>query len=53
MSWIADNANIIGLLFFFTFFCVMAIWIFRPGSKKHYQDQAHIPLNETDESAQQ
>ena len=52
MSWIAENANIIGLIFFFTFFCVVAIWIFRPGSKKKYDAHAKIPLKDNDESEQ-
>ena len=48
MDWIGQNAGLIGLLFFFTFSVLMAIWVFRPGSKKTYQDFAGIPLKEND-----
>lgn len=35
-----------GLLFFFAFFCIAAIWTFRPGAKKKYEKNAQIPLKE-------
>lgn len=38
-----------GLLFFFCFFCVVAVWTFRPGAKKIYQKYAAIPLEENEE----
>lgn len=44
MDFILDNATLIGLLFFFGFFMVMAVWVFRPGAKKNYQNKADIPL---------
>ncbi len=44
MDFIFDNATLIGLLFFFAFFVVMAVWVFRPGAKKKYQNKADIPL---------
>lgn len=40
------NFGLIGLLFFFTFFCVVALWTFRPGAKKKYDEHAQIPLEE-------
>ncbi len=40
------DMGLIGLLFFFIFFCTVIIWTFRPGAKKFYQDQAQIPLND-------
>lgn len=43
------DAGLYGLLFFFVFFCAVALWTFRPGAKKHYQDQGKIPLKENDE----
>lgn len=46
IDWISANAGIIGLIFFFTFFIFMALWVYRPGAKKSYQQKAHIPLNE-------
>ncbi len=39
-------AGIAGLLFFFIFFMAMAIWVFRPGAKDKYQQDAKIPLKE-------
>lgn len=42
-SFLAGTA---GLLFFFIFFTCMALWIFRPGSKEKYQNDAKIPLKE-------
>lgn len=39
-------AGMIGLLFFFLFFCGVAFWTFRPGAKKKYDEIAEIPLKE-------
>ena len=47
IDWISHNAGMIGLLFFFTFFVLMVLWLYRPGSKKFYKSQAHIPLEES------
>jgi cbb3-type cytochrome oxidase subunit 3 len=47
IDWIAAHAGMIGLLFFFTFFVLMAGWVFRPGSKPLYQNNALIPFKET------
>jgi len=41
--------GLIGLLFFFTFFCVVSLWTFRPGSKDKYKDLGNIPLQENEE----
>ncbi|MCD8496721.1 MAG: cbb3-type cytochrome c oxidase subunit 3 [Alphaproteobacteria bacterium] len=35
-----------GLIFFFIFFIGVVIWVFRPGSKKKYEQDAQIPLKE-------
>ncbi len=43
------DLGLIGLLFFFIFFCVVTAWTFRPGAKKEYSDHADIPLRENDE----
>lgn len=40
------DAGLIGLLFFFGFFCLITIWTFRPGAKKKYEKMAQIPLEE-------
>ncbi len=41
--------GLIGLLFFFVFFCVVAIWTYRPGGKSVYKKFGDIPLMENDE----
>lgn len=38
--------GLLGLLFFFVFFCIVALWTFRPSAKKKYQQDANIPLKE-------
>lgn len=43
------DAGLIGLIFFFVFFCGVALWTFRPGAKKKYQNHADIPLKESQE----
>jgi len=35
-----------GLIFFFAFFCIAAIWTFRPSAKKKHEKNAQIPLKE-------
>lgn len=42
------SLGLIGLLFFFIFFSVVALWTFRPGAKGKYQEHAQIPLEETE-----
>lgn len=49
IGWISEHAGLIGLIFFFSFFVVMAVWVYRPGAKKDYQDKAQIPLKDGDE----
>ncbi len=33
-----------GLLAMFAFFVAMAVFVFRPGSRRHYDEAARIPL---------
>jgi cbb3-type cytochrome oxidase subunit 3 len=40
------HPGLIGLLFFFVFFVVMLVWLYRPGAKKTFQDHGLIPLKE-------
>lgn len=47
IDFISSNAGLIGLLFFFGFFCAILLWTFRPGAKKLYKKHALIPLEET------
>ncbi|MFN3827885.1 MAG: cbb3-type cytochrome c oxidase subunit 3 [Micavibrio sp.] len=46
IDFLSQHAGMIGLLFFFTFFILMAAWIYRPGAKEQYRKKSHIPLNE-------
>lgn len=43
------DLGLIGLLFFFLFFCIVLVWTFRPGAKKRYEDHGNIPLNDGDD----
>lgn len=38
--------GLIGLLFFFVFFCAVTIWTFRPSAKNKYKKDSQIPLEE-------
>lgn len=42
----SPDFGLIGLLFFFIFFCIVALWTFRPSAKKKYEKNAQIPLQE-------
>lgn len=46
MSYVLENATMIGLLSFFTMFVLIAFLTYRPGAKKNMQLHALIPLNE-------
>ena len=48
MDFMSSNAGLIGLLFFFVFFCLVALWTFRPNAKKEYERNAKIPLQENE-----
>ncbi len=49
IDFIAQHAGMIGLLFFFVFFSVATLWVFRPGAKKIYTQHANIPFEENKE----
>ena len=40
------DLGLIGLLFFFTFFCAVTLWTFRPGAKNTYKKHGEIPLDD-------
>ncbi len=48
LDWVTVNAGMIGLIFFFGFFMLMLLWVFRPGAGSTYQNHANIPLKESD-----
>lgn len=41
---VRTTASIIALVTFFVFFVGMLAWIYRPGSRKNYDDAANIPF---------
>jgi cytochrome c oxidase cbb3-type subunit 4 len=43
LQQIADNAT---LVWMFSFFLAMVVFIFRPGSRKVHDDAAQVPLRE-------
>ena len=49
IDFIADNAALIGLIFFFSAFCLVVIMLFLPKQKKKYQDYANIPFKEDEQ----
>lgn len=49
INFIADHAALIGLLLFFSIFCVVVINLLLPKTKKKYQDYANIPLEEDEQ----
>ena len=46
IDFLSINAGLIGLLFFFVFFCAVTLWTYRPGARKTYQQHGLIPLEE-------
>lgn len=46
VEFMSAHAGLIGLLFFFLFFCLVTLWTFRPQAKKKYEENAKIPLQE-------
>lgn len=48
MDWVADNAGMIGLLFFFSVFTGIVGWLYMPGMKKQIEVLGEIPLREDD-----
>jgi cbb3-type cytochrome oxidase subunit 3 len=46
INFIADNATIIGLIFFFSFFLGVVIWIMQPSQKDNFEKYSKIPLKD-------
>lgn len=46
MDWLAANAGLIGLLFFFAIFVGIAIWAYHPSRKQEIESLKNIPLRE-------
>ncbi|MGH1456826.1 MAG: cbb3-type cytochrome oxidase subunit 3 [Alphaproteobacteria bacterium] len=45
----SPSFGLIGLIFFFVFFCTVALWTYRPGAKSKYEKNGNIPLQENEE----
>ena len=50
-SFLREFADSWMLLFLFSFFIGIIIWVFRPGSRKTYEDTANIPFRHEDKPA--
>lgn len=50
-SFLREFADSWMLLFLFLFFIGIVLWVFRPGSRKTYQDTASIPFRHEDKPA--
>ncbi|MCB1561972.1 MAG: cbb3-type cytochrome c oxidase subunit 3 [Alphaproteobacteria bacterium] len=46
LDFLAAHAGVIGIIFFFTFFCLVTLWTFRPGAGAVYRKYAQLPLEE-------
>ena len=46
MHLLAEYAPLVGLLFFFSIFVGIALWVLRPGARQRFQKLALIPLEE-------
>jgi len=49
-EFLRQAADSWGLLYLFVVFVGVAIYAFRPGSKKYYDDIANIPFREDDDN---
>lgn len=50
-SFLREFADSWMLLFLFAFFIGIIFWVFRPGSRKTYEDTASIPFRHEDKPA--
>jgi|GEM_PF-4864005 len=49
MTWLLSNATLVGLIFFFGFFSLVAVRTFAPGKKHHMEAHGRIPLEDGNE----
>ncbi len=49
MGWLANNANIVGLVFFFSVFVIVLMRTFYPGSKQRIEAHGRIPLEDSND----
>lgn len=43
---LSHHAGLIGLLFFFSFFSAVLIYVLRPGVREHFRQCGNIPLKD-------
>lgn len=48
IDFLTDNAGVVGLLFFFGTFLIIAFQAFRPSAKEQIEAHKNIPLMEDD-----
>ena len=46
LDWLAHNAAMVGLLFFFLVFCGITVWVMLPQNRKSIEAHKFIPLTE-------
>ena len=44
IDWIAEHSGMMGLLFFFLVFSLIALWAYSPRNKETLEDHKFIPL---------
>ena len=44
ISFISNNAGVLGLIIFFSIFSVVVIWLFNPNFKKKIESHKFIPI---------
>lgn len=49
MTWLLNNSTLVGLLFFFGFFTVVAVATFHPGRKQRIEAHGRIPLEDSND----
>jgi len=47
IDWLVTNAGVVGLLFFFSVFMMVAFWAFRPNAKQQIEAYKNIPLKDS------
>ncbi len=50
IDFLIKNSPIIGLFIFLTIFLIVVFLVFRPKSKKKFEEYAHIPLDDEEET---
>ncbi len=46
MSWLAENATLVGLIFFFSIFVIILVYTLAPSRKHTIEAHGRIPLED-------